>query len=69
MVAAFAAPFERAGIAVAAPSPTLADDSDDAFVLRSISGDSTAFVTLVERYKRAVYSLAYRLLGYLTDAE
>jgi RNA polymerase sigma-70 factor (ECF subfamily) len=69
LVAALAAPFDRAGIGIAAPLATLADDSDDAYVLRAISGDTTAFVTLVERYKRAVYSLAYRLLGNGADAE
>lgn len=47
----------------------IADDSDDSCVLRALAGDDNAFVTLVERYKRAVYSLAYRLLSNATDAE
>jgi RNA polymerase sigma-70 factor, ECF subfamily len=69
LVAVLAAPFERVGIGMAAQTPMLADDSDDAFVLRAISGDTSAFVSLVDRYKRAVYSLAYRLLGNGADAE
>lgn len=69
MVAVLAAPFERVGAGVAPQVPTLAEDSDDFFVLRAVSGDTTAFVTLVDRYKRAVYSLAYRLLGNSADAE
>ncbi|HEY8599791.1 MAG TPA: sigma-70 family RNA polymerase sigma factor [Thermomicrobiales bacterium] len=44
-------------------------EADDQLVLRIIDGDNAAFVTLVERYKRPVYSLAYRLLGNPTDAE
>jgi RNA polymerase sigma-70 factor (ECF subfamily) len=67
--AVLAAPFDRVGVGLAAQSPSLAEDSDDYFVLRAVSGDTTAFVTLVERYKRAVYSLAYRLLGNAADAE
>src|SRR6478672_10715884 len=43
--------------------------ADDQLVLRIMDGDNVAFVTLVERYKRPVYSLAYRLLGNPTDAE
>ena len=36
---------------------------------RIIDGDTAAFTLLVERYKRPVYALAYRLLGNATDAE
>lgn len=43
--------------------------ADDQLVLKIMAGDNVAFVTLVERYKRPVYSLAYRLLGNPTDAE
>ena len=43
--------------------------ADDQLVLKIMAGDTAAFVTLVERYKRPVYSLAYRLLGNPTDAE
>ncbi len=69
MSAVLAAPFERPRFPFAAQSSPLVDDSDDAYVLRAVAGDATAFVTLVERYKRAVYSLAYRLLGNAADAE
>jgi RNA polymerase sigma-70 factor (ECF subfamily) len=44
-------------------------DSDDMLVVRTLDGDTTAFTALVERYKRPVYALAYRLLGNATDAE
>lgn len=43
--------------------------TDDALVVRILDGDTAAFVILVERYKRPVYALAYRLLGNATDAE
>ncbi len=69
MSAAIATPFNQPGFVFGAPAAPLADDSDDQFVLRTVSGDASAFVTLVERYKRAVYSLAYRLLGNGADAE
>jgi RNA polymerase sigma-70 factor (ECF subfamily) len=69
LVAVLATPFERVSVGLTPQAPALADDSDDVFVLRAIAGDGTAFVTLVERYKRAVYSLAYRLLGNAADAE
>jgi len=67
--AAIGTPFNHAGVIFGVPAATLADDSDDQFVLRTVSGDPTAFVTLVDRYKRAAYSLAYRLLGNAADAE
>ena len=69
MSAVLTASFDRSNTPFIAQSPSLADDSDDCYVLRALSGDATAFVTLVERYKRAVYSLAYRLLSNATDAE
>ena len=69
MSAVLTASFNRPAAAFVPQSSSLADDSDDSFVLRSLSGDANAFVTLVERYKRAVYSLAYRLLSNATDAE
>jgi RNA polymerase sigma-70 factor (ECF subfamily) len=43
--------------------------ADDSLVERVLVGDTTAFVLLVERYKRPVYTLAYRLLGNPADAE
>lgn len=69
MSAILAAPFDRAIGRFAPPVAARADDPDDTFVLRAIAGDTAAFVTLVDRYKRAVYSLAYRLLGNAADAE
>jgi len=44
-------------------------ETDDMLVVRNIGGDAAAFTALVERYKRPVYALAYRLLGNGTDAE
>ena len=69
MSAVLTASFNGPAAVFVPQSSSLVDDSDDAFVLRSLSGDANAFVTLVERYKRAVYSLAYRLLSNATDAE
>ena len=69
MSAVLTASFNRPATSFVPQSSSLAGDSDDTFVLRALSGDANAFVTLVERYKRAVYSLAYRLLSNATDAE
>ncbi len=52
-----------------ASAASAAQEADDQLVLRIMAGDNAAFVILVERYKRPVYSLAYRLLGNPTDAE
>ena len=43
--------------------------SDDELMSRVRVGDQEAFAMLVERYKRQVYNLAYRLLGNPNDAE
>jgi len=56
-------------IAPIAVEMSAAQEADDRLVLRIMGGDNAAFVALVERYKRPVYSLAYRLLGNPTDAE
>ncbi len=53
----------------ASSTPSTSMEADDALVARIIAGDNAAFVALVERYKRPVYSLAYRMLGNPTDAE
>jgi RNA polymerase sigma-70 factor (ECF subfamily) len=42
---------------------------DDDLVGRVRDGDADAFALLVERYKRPVYGLAYRMLGNAADAE
>ncbi len=59
-----AIPFARSN-AETAP----AVETDDMLVVRLLNGDAAAFTALVERYKRPVYALAYRLLGNATDAE
>jgi RNA polymerase sigma-70 factor (ECF subfamily) len=43
--------------------------ADDELISRVRVGDQEAFAILVERYKRQVYNLAYRLLGNPNDAE
>lgn len=43
--------------------------SDDELVVRVRAGDQEAFAALVERYKRTVYNLGYRLLGNSHDAD
>lgn len=45
------------------PDPTPAD------LERATAGDVDAFRTIVERYQRMVYSVAYNVLGNQTDAE
>lgn len=54
---------------IPSPAPVTADVPDEQLALRAAAGDAEAFATLVERYKRPVYSLAYRLLGNGADAE
>jgi RNA polymerase sigma-70 factor (ECF subfamily) len=43
--------------------------ADDELIAKVRVGDQEAFATLVDRYKRPVYNLAYRLLGNPNDAE
>ncbi len=45
------------------------DGSDSAAVARARGGDSDAFRTLVERYGRKIFRLAYRMTGNEQDAE
>ncbi len=56
-------------VAIGAMADQPSEEADDQLVCRILDGDNAAFVTLVERYKRPVYALAYRLLGNATDAE
>jgi len=42
---------------------------DDALIARARAGDQEAFAMLIERHKRMVYNVAYRLLGNAPDAE
>lgn len=58
-----------ASVATGVIAIDMAAEGDDQLVCRILGGDSAAFVMLVERYKRPVYALAYRLLGNTTDAE
>lgn len=44
-------------------------DDDQGCVERSLQGDHAAFESLVRRYQRMIYSLAYRMTGSATDAE
>jgi RNA polymerase sigma-70 factor, ECF subfamily len=44
-------------------------DDDQGCVERSLQGDHEAFETLVRRYQRMIYSLAYRMTGSTADAE
>lgn len=43
--------------------------ADDELIARVRQGDQEAFAILIERYKRMVYNLGYRLLGNPNDAE
>lgn len=43
--------------------------SDIEIVNRCLAGDVNAFEILIERYKRAVYNTAYRMMGSREDAE
>ena len=44
-------------------------DDDQAWIERSRQGDDEAFESLVRRYQRMIYSLAYRMTGSAADAE
>lgn len=69
MAAILLAPAVAASIQLRNVGPIEPPETDDALVARILAGDTTVFVLLVERYKRPVYALAYRLLGNATDAE
>lgn len=43
--------------------------ADDELIARVREGDQEAFAVLIDRYKRQIYNLAYRLLGSPNDAE
>jgi RNA polymerase sigma-70 factor (ECF subfamily) len=42
---------------------------DTTLVRRTLAGDQEAFAALVEKYKDAVFNVAYRMLGNATEAE
>lgn len=51
------------------PLPAAPVATDDQLVARALGGQTEAFTELVNRYKRPVYNLAYRMLGNAADAE
>jgi RNA polymerase sigma-70 factor, ECF subfamily len=53
----------------AAAAPATRPGEEDALVARCLAGDSEAFRPLVQRYQRAVFSVAFRMLGTRADAE
>ena len=62
------------GVALLAEPPAVvaaaaAADTDDALIALTLSGRSDAFETLVARYERAVYHLAFRTLREPEDAK
>ncbi len=61
--------FPRAA-AARLPLPAAPDQpADDELVARVRAGDRDAFALLVERHKRLVHNVAYRILGNAADAE
>jgi len=44
------------------------DAEDATLVAQSVQGDAAGFATLVERYQRVLYTVAYRMLGNPDDA-
>lgn len=46
----------------------MTDDEQD-WIRRSLQGDPKAFESLVQRYQRMIYALAYRMTGSAADAE
>jgi len=51
------------------PPPQAAPDDEPALVERVRAGDAAAFETLVTRYMRRAFAVAYRLMGQKEDAE
>jgi RNA polymerase sigma-70 factor (ECF subfamily) len=45
------------------------EDSEQTWVQQAVSGDQSAFASLVEAYQNPVYNLAYRMLGNAVEAE
>ena len=50
-----------------APPPADADDLES--IRRVLAGEADAFRTLVDKYGRSVFNLAYRMTGHAADAE
>jgi RNA polymerase sigma-70 factor (ECF subfamily) len=62
------------GVALLAEPPTVVmtatdAETDDDLIARTLAGSSEAFSTLVSRYERAVYHLAFRTLRETEDAK
>jgi RNA polymerase sigma-70 factor, ECF subfamily len=55
-------------VAEAPPKPVSAEPSDGDLVAMTLEGNPQAFASLVERYDRAVYHLAYRTLRDVEEA-
>lgn len=53
----------------AASPPSLALSDDQALLQAAKGGDTAAFGQLIRRYQRAVFNVAYRLVGNRPDAE
>jgi Sigma-70 region 2 len=53
---------ERRHVSVDGTSPSQ-DELDSEFVKRCVSGDTSAFAPLVERYQRVLFTVALRMLG------
>jgi len=43
--------------------------SDESLALQSLGGDISAFEELVNRYKKPVFSIVYRMIGQYQEAE
>src|SRR5437667_7029349 len=50
-------------------SRPMGQPSDETLARRAQAGDPDAFATLVDRYQRTVFNLAYRMLGDAQEAE
>lgn len=48
----------------------MVDTTDDSvLVRRTLNGDRSAFETIVDRYQKAIFNLAFRMAGNIQDAE
>jgi RNA polymerase sigma-70 factor (ECF subfamily) len=50
-------------------TPAVDDERDRALVRQYLDGDRTAAGSLVDRYQRTIFNLAFRMLGNVLDAE
>jgi len=62
-------PYERFPTNFLTAHVYFTQDAEDAtLVAQSVQGDAAGFATLVERYQRVLYTVAYRMLGNPDDA-